>query len=223
MQLEDSVKFADNAEPRCPCVLLLDTSSSMSGDRINELNKGLQMFKDSLIQDPTASKRVEVAIVTFSSSVSVVQNFVTANQFQPPTLSASGSTHMGSGIQEALTLAAAEKAKYKEAGIAYYRPWVFMITDGKPEGESESVVQQAAQRVKEEDSEARKAVAFFAVGVAGADMERLKEICVRSPVKLDGLNFGQMFLWLSASMQRVSQSNPGEQVGLPALGWGTVS
>ena len=26
------LEFADNPEPRCPCVLLLDTSKSMSGD-----------------------------------------------------------------------------------------------------------------------------------------------------------------------------------------------
>jgi uncharacterized protein with von Willebrand factor type A (vWA) domain len=35
----DGVEFAENPEPRCPCVLLLDTSNSMSGKRIDELNK----------------------------------------------------------------------------------------------------------------------------------------------------------------------------------------
>jgi uncharacterized protein with von Willebrand factor type A (vWA) domain len=30
-QLEETVEFAENPEPRCPCVLLLDTSSSMRG------------------------------------------------------------------------------------------------------------------------------------------------------------------------------------------------
>jgi uncharacterized protein with von Willebrand factor type A (vWA) domain len=27
--LEDAVEFAENPDPRCPCVLLLDTSGSM--------------------------------------------------------------------------------------------------------------------------------------------------------------------------------------------------
>ena len=31
----------DNPEPRCPVVLLLDTSYSMSGNPINQLNEGV--------------------------------------------------------------------------------------------------------------------------------------------------------------------------------------
>ena len=32
--------FAENPEPRCPCLLLLDTSGSMGGTPITELNAG---------------------------------------------------------------------------------------------------------------------------------------------------------------------------------------
>jgi uncharacterized protein with von Willebrand factor type A (vWA) domain len=32
-----SDNFADNPEPRCPCVLLLDTSGSMGGAAIRQL------------------------------------------------------------------------------------------------------------------------------------------------------------------------------------------
>ncbi len=52
----------------------------------------------------------------------------------------------------------------------YYRPWVFLITDGAPYGEDAYVLTQAAQRVKEEES--NKRVAFFAVGVERADMNK---------------------------------------------------
>jgi len=37
--------FAENPEPRCPCVLLLDVSGSMNGKPISELNAGLTTFK----------------------------------------------------------------------------------------------------------------------------------------------------------------------------------
>ncbi|MGN6627624.1 MAG: hypothetical protein ACTHLN_13480, partial [Tepidisphaeraceae bacterium] len=37
--------FAENPEPRCPCVLLLDTSQSMFGQPIQELNEGLIAYK----------------------------------------------------------------------------------------------------------------------------------------------------------------------------------
>lgn len=213
----DEIKFAENAESRCPCVLAVDVSTSMGGAPINELNRGLHAFRDAIRSDSLASKRVEVAIVTFGDSASVLCPFTTAQDFEPPTLSASGSTAMGSGIVAALDLVAEEKVKYKEAGITYYRPWVFLITDGVP---SDSVV-QATRRVHEEDSDNRKAVSFYAVGVQGANMETLHSISVREPVKLDGLAFGEMFLWLSSSLQRTSLVRIDQQAPLQPLGWAT--
>ncbi|NMG61189.1 hypothetical protein E1H12_22835, partial [Geitlerinema sp. P-1104] len=62
----------------------------------------------------------------------------------------------------------------------------------------------------------------FAVGVENANMERLGEIFPRTPLKLKGLDFRELFVWLSASMQRVSNSQPDDQVPLPPPGWGEV-
>ena len=44
-----AVEFAENPEPRVPCVLIVDTSTSMQGPRIDELNKGLQAYKQELL------------------------------------------------------------------------------------------------------------------------------------------------------------------------------
>ena len=218
--LEAAVEFAENPEPRCPCVLLLDTSGSMSGEPIAALNEGLRRFQEDLRGDDLASRRVEVAVVTFASDVEVVRDFVTADAFEAPTLDAGGLTAMAGGITRALDLVAERKAIYKANGVAYYRPWVFMITDGEPQGEPDEAVEQAAQRVR--DEEARKHVALFAVGVQGANMERLSGIVLRTPLRLRGLDFREMFVWLSASMQRVSQSRVDEQVSLTPPGWATV-
>lgn len=220
IKLEEAVEFAENPEPRCPCVLLLDTSGSMRGDPIAALNQGLVHFKEELAKDPLAARRVELAVVSFDNEVKVLQDFVTVDQFTPPTLTAQGQTFMGSAMHKALDLVQARKAKYRTNGIAYYRPWVFMITDGEPQGEPDSVVQQASQRLKTDET--NKRVAFFAVGVEGANMARLTEIVVRTPVKLIGLNFVEMFVWLSRSMEKVAQSKTDEQVALPPPGWGAV-
>lgn len=219
-KLDEAVEFAENPEPRCPCVLLLDTSGSMQGPALDALNQGLKSFKDDLIKDSLAARRVEVAIVTFNNDIRVEQDFVTADQFEPPLLKAQGMTYMGGAIQQALDLIQTRKAQYRANGVAYYRPWVFMITDGAPQGEPEDVVAKAAQRLREDEN--NKHVAFFVVGVENADMERLSEIVVRTPVKLKGLNFVEMFLWLSASMSAVSHSKIDDQVALPPPGWGTV-
>jgi len=219
--LEEAVEFAENQEPRCPCILLLDTSGSMQGAAITALNEGLRAFQQDLANDSLASLRVEVAIVTFDSSVTVVQDWVTADHLQPPRLPARGATHMRAAIHKALDMLGDRKAIYRANGVAYYRPWVFLITDGEPQGESAEVVQQAALRIREEETSRR--IAFFAVGVERANLARLAEIVtMRPPVKLKGLNFTDLFLWLSASMQRVSHSRPEEQVALPPPGWATV-
>ena len=73
--LEDLVEFIDSPEPRCACVLLLDTSGSMHGPPIQALNEGVKAFKEELEGDPLASLRVETAIVSFNSDVELVQDF----------------------------------------------------------------------------------------------------------------------------------------------------
>ena len=218
-RLEEAVDFADNPEPRCPCILLLDVSGSMDGAPINALNDGLRIFRDELNKDDLAKKRVDVAIVTFESQVKVVQDFVTADQFQPPTLKVGGLTYMGEGINKALDILQVRKALYKANAISYYRPWIFMITDGSPS--DNEVVDRAAQRIR--DEEIGKGVVFFGVGVEGVNMTRLSQIVKRDPLKLEGLNFAEMFQWLSVNMSRVSHSKLDEQVPLTSpAGWGSV-
>ncbi len=212
--------FADNPEPRVPCVLLLDVSGSMNGDPIAELNEGLATYRDELAADSLASRRVEVAIVTFGDAVEVPTEFTTAEGFLPPHLQAGGSTPMGAAIHRAVDMIEERKQTYKANGIAYYRPWLFLITDGGPTDEWRT----AAERVHA--GEAAKSFSFFAVGVEGANLETLGLISKRAPLKLKGLRFRDLFQWLSSSQQSVSKSSPGDDVPLqnPTTpeGWASV-
>lgn len=209
--------FADNPEPRCPCLLLLDTSGSMNGTPIAELNAGLATFRDELSTDTLAMKRVEVAVVSFGPAVNIENIFHTAPNFFPPNLSADGETPMGAAIKQGLELIRQRKDEYRANGISFYRPWVFLITDGAPTDEWQS----AASMVRE--GESSKAFAFFAVGVKNANMDVLKQISVREPLQLEGLKFRELFQWLSNSMKAVSQSVPGTAVPIaPPSGWAEV-
>src|SRR5262249_32742575 len=134
-------------------------------------------------------------------------------QFTPPTLSADGKTPMGEAIELALDLVDRRKGDYKENGISYYQPWVLLITDGAPTDDWKA----AAQRVQSETAARR--LTFFAVGVQNADMEVLSQITPRT-LKLDGLRFDDLFVWLSQSQKRVSTSKPGEQTALPPVTFG---
>ena len=223
MSYSDQIPFVppsliENPEPRCPCVLILDTSGSMSGRPIDELNAGLRTFKEELAADEMAMQRVEVAIVTFGP-VRIITEFETADVFQPPTLTTTGDTPMGAAINQGLDLLEARKAMYRHAGIAYYRPWVFLITDGAPTDSYTA----AADRVRK--GSAAKTFSFFAVGVEGADMGKLSQICSpdRPPIRLQGLSFRELFQWLSSSLGGVARSQPGQTVALSApTGWSAV-
>jgi uncharacterized protein YegL len=211
--------FAQNPEPRCPCLLLLDVSGSMQGDPISELNQGLQTFRDELVGDSLSAKRVEVATVTFGP-VEVLHDFVGAATYQPIELTPKADTPMGAAIEQALQMVAQRKDVYKQAGISFYRPWVFMITDGGPTDSWK----EAARLIH--DGEQRKSFAFFAVGVKGANFEILRQISVREPLMLSGLRFKDLFVWLSNSMKSVSRSSPGADVPIPNPtvpgGWASV-
>jgi hypothetical protein len=205
--------FADNPEPRCPCILLLDTSASMQGAPITALNAGLQVFKEELTSDTLAMKRIEVALLSFGP-VTLVNDFHTAPSFVSPTLNAQGDTPMGAAIIQALDKVRLRKEEYRSNGIAFYRPWIFLITDGAPTDDW----QAAANAIRE--GEASKAFAFFAVGVENANMSILKQLAAREPLKLEGLKFRELFQWLSNSMKSVSRSVPGTAVPLDSpQGW----
>lgn len=208
-----SIEFAENPEPRCACVFLLDTSGSMDGPAIQELNESLREFTNALVTDKVAAARVEVAIVTFGNGgVSVMQDFVSAGEFQPVPLRAGGVTPLGAGIDQALDLLAARKAAYKANAVDYYRPWIIIITDGEPT--DDGVWQAATQRLHAEEQ--RKGVLTWCFGVEGATDMTLKQIAPERAYSLGSYAgaFGKIFQWVSSSMARVSQSTPGDQVAL---------
>jgi uncharacterized protein YegL len=102
-------------------------------------------------------------------------------------------------------------------GISFYRPWIFLITDGSPTDDWRTAVAWVRE------GEHAKSFAFFAVGVEGADMSTLRQICVREPLKLQGLKFRELFQWLSNSMKAVSSSALGSTVPIqPPSGWTEV-
>ena len=181
------------------------------------MNAGLRTLKDELTADTLAAKRIETAIVTFGGSVQTSCDFTTAENFQPPILSAGGNTPMGAAILQGVQMLRQMKDQYKANGIHYYRPWIFLITDGEPT----DVWQDAALQVKQ--GESAKAFSFFAVGVEEANFDTLRQIAVREPLKLKGLQFGPLFVWLSSSLTGVSRSTPGEAVPLQSpSGWASV-
>jgi uncharacterized protein YegL len=205
----DHPELVENPEPRCACLLLLDTSGSMHGQPIGELNAGLVTLKDELMADAKAAQCVEIGVISFGP-VRVHSDFQSPDTWTPPHLQASGDTPMGAAIEQGLQMLDTRKQVYRQSGIILYRPWVFLITDGGPTDSWK----QAASLVHAGDSDERKSFSFFAVGVEGANMQILAQISRREPLKLQGLRFRDLFKWLSGSLGGVSRSTPGTEVPL---------
>ncbi len=213
-------ELAKNPDQKVACVLLLDTSGSMQGERIDELNAGLKTFKEEVLKDSVAASRVDLCVITFDSDVNTIRDFGPVDGFDPPTLTAQNQTFLGSALLEALDKIEERKETYKATGIPYYRPWLFLITDGLPEGEEPQILEDAKARLKRIQD--RKGVVVYAVGVGGVNLEALGQIAGTPPMALKGTNFTELFAWLSKSLESVSKSKPGAQIRLPDPHWATM-
>lgn len=241
LRIEDLV---NNPTPRVPICLCLDTSGSMGaveGDcvatgetvyedgrtwnivtggtsRIDELQKGVKQFYESIREDEIAFYAAEICIVTFDDKATCVMDFANIErQDVIPELRPVGNTAMGEGVNLALDLLEQRKQEYKDKGVDYYQPWLVLMTDGVPNG-SLSELNNAAKRAS--DMVKEKKLSVFPIGIGSdADMETLARFSPkRSPLKLQGLKFCEFFTWLSKSVSRTSQSTPGENISLDVEG-----
>jgi uncharacterized protein YegL len=218
------VALVDNTEQRTPLVLVLDCSGSMQGEAMDQLNDGLRLLEQELKADAIAAKRVRVLVVLFGGMDAVEMPFAwqDAMDFTAPLLEANGTTPTGQAVDVALAKIEEEKLGFRAAGVAYTRPWLFLMSDGQPTDEYEG----AAERCRQ--AEAANKVAVFPIAVGGqalpATLGKFSSKGETAVKRLDGLKFRELFLWLSASMKVVSQSKPGGQVQLPASdGWSSAS
>jgi uncharacterized protein YegL len=197
-----------NFEQKCLCVLVLDTSYSMEGTPIQELNAGLQSFQRELLKDEITRDRLEVAIVTFDSEVNVIQSPALLTEFTMPVLKENGSTRMIDGLQEAISLVENRKLYYKAHGITYYRPWIVMMTDGYPDDGQD--VDGMSKTIA--DSTNAKKFIFMPIGVGNDFSESvLKKLATPSfpPMQLQAVKFCEFFTWLSNSFSTLSTSQDG--------------
>lgn len=208
-----------NPSPRCACMLVLDTSGSMSGAPIQELNQGLQAFVEAVQEDEMSAYSVEVGVISAGGTVREELSFTTANAIREVSpLVADGITPLGAAVELALRRLEERKAAYKRAGVAYYQPWLVIISDGEPTDSWQAVAQQTSAL-----SQQRKLV-VMPVGVQQANMATLGQFSSRPAKHLAGLKFREFFEWLSASMSRVSASNStSSAVALPGTGtWDSI-
>lgn len=200
------IKWA--TERHVACVFLLDASGSMdANDAIGKLNEGLRVFRDQTIMNPEFDEHtkacIDVAIVSFGATVQLLQDFIPVSEMIPPTLTAHGGTPLGAALNKALDMVGEQKAKYNTLGTPYFRPWIFVITDGEP---NDSYA-DAVQRLKQVERD--KGVLGYCVGVENFNRNKMVEIFNPNRVfELKNLNFPALFEFVSNSLGAVRESDP---------------
>ena len=207
----------NSGEKHIACVLLVDTSGSMQSEHaIDELNEGLRAFGEALMSDTHASGVADVCVINFNTEVTVEIPFCPAADYVAPTLSAGGLTALNEAIITGLDAIEQQKALYRQLGTDYYKPWLFLLTDGSATDTEFDA--DAHQRLAE--ALANRKVNFFPMGIgADADIQALKSYTANgngAVLKAEKNHFKEAFVWLSSSMAVASTSEPGQnKIDLP--------
>jgi uncharacterized protein YegL len=206
------VALKQNKVERLPCVLIVDGSTSMKeSGAIASLNEGLQQLANDLKADDDTADGVQIAILRMGGDVVELTGFVDASEFNPPTVIANGSTPLGKAVDRAMSMIDEQKQRYRENGVSYKRPWLWIMSDGQPTDAWQPVAARArtAQEAKQ--------FTLWAIGIGkDAPLEALisftnGERCFR----IGERDFKAMFEWMSASMSAGSKTGAGQQMALP--------
>lgn len=198
-----------NPAPRCPVILLLDTSGSMRGTPISELNQGVRQFLQETSEDEAAGMSVELEIITFDNSARRSLSFSPiAGVHGVRDFYADGMTSMGAALRMATDDLKQRRKLYLKSGVSSYRPWVVLMTDGGPNDNWED----AAREMRELGE--RGKIQYIGIEIGNqADHATMCRILPSQPgpVRLRGLRFKQFFRWLTDSLRSVSQSTPQQE------------
>jgi len=215
-------ELAENPTTRVPVGLCLDTSGSMDGEPIQELNEGVRILCEEIRNDLIANPSVEICIVTFGNQAMKMSDFCRLHEKPEniPLLTASGMTPMGAGVDMSLDLCERRKNEYAANGVDYYQPWLVLMTDGFPTDNIEVAVSRTNQLVL------NGKLTVFPIGFGPtADLNTLARFSPkRQPMRLKDGKMKDFFEWLSKSIQVVSRSNPSQNPNLPGGvgGWGQL-
>jgi uncharacterized protein YegL len=218
----------ENFRQRVPCVIIMDCSASMDGAPIESLNRGLKKFQEELNADKKALKSARIMLIRVGGfkgdpeEVQIRTPFQDATGFAAPTEIASGSTPLGDAVLLALKKIEEEKAYLRTQSLSYHRPWLFVMSDGKPD--QGPAWDQACREAQQAIS--GKKVSVFPVAVDSGNPNELEQ-CIAELQKLtsrkvaimNSAKFGEFFVFLSRSMSSASDTTAENPPMAPIADW----
>jgi uncharacterized protein YegL len=154
--------------------------------------------------------------------VKIKNPFDDATRFVAPKEIASGTTPLGEALLLALKKIEEEKAYLRTQGLSYHRPWLFVMSDGKP---NEGSVWSEACREAQQAITGKKA-SVFAIAIDSGNPNELEQ-CVaelqkltpRKVLVIESVKFSEFFVWLSNSMALASDTTAENPAMASNLGW----
>ncbi|MEB9458416.1 vWA domain-containing protein [Bacillus anthracis] len=111
-----------------PVILLLDTSASMYGYKIDALNEAVKEMIKSFADEESTRAEIHVAVVTFGGRAELSLKLTPAREIQFESLGVNGATPLGGALQIVTDLINDKKQLPPKS----FRPTIILVSDGDP-------------------------------------------------------------------------------------------
>lgn len=194
-------------------IFLIDTSGSVAGQPLRNINANLNRFKQFVCEDDLAANCVDVCVISFDDEARVIQDWVPVKEMRPIELVAGGMTDLGGAVLLGIEKERQRSRDYYYAGISQKKPYFILLTDG---GDNKGKLDEAANEVVRRVREGKMKLFFLGFGEydrsVAAKLTANDGWCFE--VEDGDFDFGDFFDFVAASVRAVSVSAPGARVNI---------
>lgn len=205
-------------EPRpLPIFVLADTSGSMRGEKINELNLALREMLNTLNAADDIRGKFQLSVIAFGGDVKVLQPLADIEGLILTELSAAGNTPMGQAFEMVREMIEDRNVVSSRA----YTPTIVLISDGLPTDCTEEMYRRKnyfdwKPLVDLHNGERSSKCQRMALGIGeDADIDMLKSFIDNPEIPViktkDASGITKFFRWVTMStVARMTSINPNE-------------
>lgn len=205
-------------EPRpLPIFVLADTSGSMRGEKINELNLALREMLNALNAADNIRGKFQLSVIAFGGEVKVLQPLADIDSLALTELSAAGNTPMGQAFEMVHEMIEDRNVVSSRA----YTPTIVLISDGLPTDCTEEMYRRKnyfdwEPLVDLHNGERSSKCQRMALGIGeDADVDMLKSFIDNPEIPViktkDASGITKFFRWVTMStVARMTSINPNE-------------
>lgn len=205
-------------EPRpLPIFVLADTSGSMRGEKINELNLALREMLNTLNAADDIRGKFQLSVIAFGGDVKVLQPLADIEGLILTELSAAGNTPMGQAFEMVREMIEDRNVVSSQA----YTPTIVLISDGLPTDCTEEMYRRKnyfdwEPLVDLHNGERSSKCQRMALGIGeDADIDMLKSFIDNPEIPViktkDASGITKFFRWVTMStVARMTSINPNE-------------